>query len=87
MIRGAVNTPHCRFAEEVQQRNDNAIRDGEDAITHPINAFLLIKEMTTDWSRVVNMMRSNSADDFIRNVTHQRIVKRISYPTQVPFFR
>ncbi|VDK18430.1 unnamed protein product, partial [Anisakis simplex] len=70
-----------RFADDVQQRNDNAIADGEESITHPINAFLLIKEMTTDWRKVVNVMLSNSAEEFIRNATHQRIMKHIRYPT------
>nr|CDP99903.1 BMA-PHY-2, isoform h [Brugia malayi] len=72
-----------KFAQEIQKSNNKAIRDGEEAITHPINAFLLIKGMTTDWNKVIKIMRSNSADDFIRNVTYQRIVKRINYPTEV----
>uniref|UniRef100_F1L319 procollagen-proline 4-dioxygenase n=1 Tax=Ascaris suum TaxID=6253 RepID=F1L319_ASCSU len=71
-----------KFADEVQQRNDNAIAYGEESITHPINAFLLIKEMTTDWRKVVDIMMSNSADEFIRNVTHQRIMRRFRYPTE-----
>ncbi|KAK6101570.1 Prolyl 4-hydroxylase subunit alpha-1 [Brugia pahangi] len=72
-----------KFAQEIQESNNKAIRDGEEAITHPINAFLLIKGMTTDWNKVIKIMRSNSADDFIRNVTNQRIIKRINYPTEV----
>lgn len=72
-----------RFAEEVQMRSENAVADGEDHITHPVNAFLLIKGMTSDWLKVVGLMRSNSADDFIRNVSYQRILQKINYPTQV----
>ncbi|EFO16802.2 hypothetical protein LOAG_11701 [Loa loa] len=72
-----------KFAQEVQERNDKAIRDGEEAITHPVNAFLLIKGMTADWNKVVKIMRSNSADDFIRNVTRQRVIKNINYPTEM----
>ncbi|KHN73657.1 Prolyl 4-hydroxylase subunit alpha-1 [Toxocara canis] len=71
-----------KYASEVQRRNDNAMADGENSITHPINAFLLIKEMTTDWRKVVDVMMSNSADDFIRNVTHQRILKEFRYPAE-----
>ncbi|VDM97893.1 unnamed protein product, partial [Onchocerca ochengi] len=71
-----------RFAQEIQERDDEAIRNGEEAIKHPINAFLLIKGMVTDWNKVVKIMLSNSADDVIQNMTHQRIVKRISYPTE-----
>ncbi|MFH4982414.1 hypothetical protein AB6A40_009123 [Gnathostoma spinigerum] len=71
-----------RFALEVKQRNDNAIAGGEDSITHPINAFLLIKEMTSDWARVIEAMKYNSADMFIRNVTQQRLIQRVKYPTE-----
>ncbi|VDN54900.1 unnamed protein product [Dracunculus medinensis] len=71
-----------KFAEEVQMRSENAVADGEDHITHPVNAFLLIKGMTSDWLKVVGLMRSNSADDFIRNVSYQRILQKINYPTQ-----
>lgn len=56
------------------------------AITHPVNAFLLIKEMIMDWNKVIEIMRFNTADDFIHNVTQQRIDKRINYPTEVLFF-
>lgn len=75
-----------RLAEEIQEHNDKAIRDGEEAITHPINAFLLIKGMIEDWNKVVKIMRSNSANDFIRNVTGQRVTEHINYPTEVFFF-
>ncbi|VDM91575.1 unnamed protein product, partial [Onchocerca ochengi] len=71
-----------KFAQEVQERNDKAIQDGEEAIQHPINAFLLIKGMTTDWDKVVKMMRSNSFDEVIRNVTRQKDTKHINYPTE-----
>uniref|UniRef100_A0A8R1XPL3 procollagen-proline 4-dioxygenase n=1 Tax=Onchocerca volvulus TaxID=6282 RepID=A0A8R1XPL3_ONCVO len=71
-----------KFAQKVKEHDDIAIRDGERAIRHPINVFLLIKKMTTDWKEVVRSMQSNSADIVIRNVTRQRIIKRITYPTE-----
>ncbi|VDN07459.1 unnamed protein product, partial [Thelazia callipaeda] len=71
-----------KFAHEISVRNEKAVKDSMEMITHPINAFRLIKEMTTDWSEVINIMRSNSADDFIRNVTQQRAVNSINYPTK-----
>nr|AAL08488.1 prolyl-4-hydroxylase alpha subunit-like protein [Onchocerca volvulus] len=71
-----------KFAQEVQEHNDKAIRDGEEAIRHPINAFLLIKGMITDWNKIVKIMRSNSADDVIRNVTRHQDIKCINYPTE-----
>ncbi|MCP9263774.1 Prolyl 4-hydroxylase subunit alpha-1 [Dirofilaria immitis] len=71
-----------KFAQEIQERNDKAIKDGEEAIRHPINAFLLIKGMTADWKKVVKIMQSNSANDIIHNMTRQRSINRINYPTE-----
>ncbi|VDK84324.1 unnamed protein product [Onchocerca ochengi] len=71
-----------KFAQEVQEYNDKAIRDGEEAIRHPINVLLLIKKMITDWNKMVRIMLSNSVDDAIRNVTHQRADSRFNYPTE-----
>uniref|UniRef100_A0A8R1XRU6 procollagen-proline 4-dioxygenase n=1 Tax=Onchocerca volvulus TaxID=6282 RepID=A0A8R1XRU6_ONCVO len=71
-----------KFAQELEEHNDKAIRDGEGAIRCPINAFPLIKEMITDWSKAVKIMQSNSVDNVIRNVSHQRAIKRINFPTE-----
>ncbi|MCP9261189.1 Prolyl 4-hydroxylase subunit alpha-1 [Dirofilaria immitis] len=68
-----------RLAQEIKQHNDKAIQDGEEAIKHPVNAFLLIKGMVEDWNKVVKIMRFNLADDIIRNMTRQR---NINYPTE-----
>uniref|UniRef100_A0A2K6VMQ6 P4Ha_N domain-containing protein n=1 Tax=Onchocerca volvulus TaxID=6282 RepID=A0A2K6VMQ6_ONCVO len=64
-----------KFAQEIQEHNDKAIRDGEEAIRHPINAFLLIKAMISNWNKVVKIMRSNSADGVILNVTRQMAIR------------
>ncbi|VDM94698.1 unnamed protein product, partial [Onchocerca ochengi] len=71
-----------KFAREIHEHNDKALRNGEDAIRHPINTFLLIKSMTADWNKVVKIMQSNSANDVIRNVTSQKNIKYLYYPTQ-----
>ncbi|VDM92839.1 unnamed protein product [Onchocerca ochengi] len=71
-----------KLGQEVEGHNDKAIRDGEKAIGHPINAFLLIKGMIADWNKVIKIMRSNSAEDLIRNMTHQRTIRCTSYPTE-----
>ncbi|OZC05385.1 prolyl 4-Hydroxylase alpha-subunit, region, partial [Onchocerca flexuosa] len=70
------------FAQEVQERNYKVKRDGWEAIRHPIN--LLIKGIMTDWNKI-KIMLSNSADDAIRNITRQKDIKRIIYPTEVLF--
>ncbi|KAM3718280.1 Prolyl 4-hydroxylase subunit [Dirofilaria immitis] len=67
---------------EVQERNDKAIQGGEEAIRHPVNAFLLIKRMTANWNKAVKIMQNNSADDTVRNMFAQRAIKHINYPTE-----
>ncbi|MCP9263870.1 hypothetical protein DINM_007236 [Dirofilaria immitis] len=51
-----------KFAQEIQERNDKVIKDGEEAIRHPINASLLIEETTGYLKKVVKIMQSNSAN-------------------------
>ncbi|VDM93892.1 unnamed protein product [Onchocerca ochengi] len=67
-------------------KKDRAIRRGEEAIRHPINAFLLLKEMLSDWNKVVKIMRFNSTYGVIRNMTDQQATKRINYPTEEDLF-
>ncbi|KAM3722357.1 Prolyl 4-hydroxylase subunit [Dirofilaria immitis] len=71
-----------KFTQETQERDDETMRVDEEKIKHPVNAFLLIKKMTTEWNEIVKIMLSNSADNIIRNVTRQRAIKRINYPTE-----
>ncbi|OZC05466.1 prolyl 4-Hydroxylase alpha-subunit, region, partial [Onchocerca flexuosa] len=72
------------FLQKIREHNDKTIRDVEKAVKHPINAFLLVKEMITDWNKVMKIMQSNSADDVIRNITRQKTTfKRINYPTEI----
>lgn len=33
-----------------------------DYVANPVNAYLLIKRLTSDWSYVENMMRNNNAE-------------------------
>lgn len=41
-----------RFAEEYSSRNAEAENVGPDFVTNPINAYLLIKRLTTEWKKV-----------------------------------
>ncbi|VDM94413.1 unnamed protein product, partial [Onchocerca ochengi] len=72
-----------KFVQEVREHGNKSIRDGEEVMRYPINSFLPIKGMITDWNKVLKVMRSNSADDVIRMVIRQRTtIKRINYPTE-----
>ncbi|OZC05434.1 prolyl 4-Hydroxylase alpha-subunit, region [Onchocerca flexuosa] len=75
-----------KLLQKVEEHNDKVIRDGEETIRHPFNAFLLINGMITDWNKVIKIMRSNSADDIIRNMTRLRDIRHTYYPTEVLLF-
>ncbi|OZC06168.1 prolyl 4-Hydroxylase alpha-subunit, region [Onchocerca flexuosa] len=75
-----------KFVQEVQDNNDKSMTNSEEAIRHPINAFLLIKEMIKGWNKALKIMRLNSANDVIRNFTRQKVIKRLNYPTEHELF-
>jgi hypothetical protein len=38
------------------------MQSGMNYVMNPVNAFLLIKRLTTDWAQVERMMRTNMAE-------------------------
>ena len=62
------NTRHIHVYEEIQNR---AATDVEKYVGNPINSYLLIKKLTSDWKEVKTLMSSsfNSGDDILANAT------------------
>nr|CAD2185390.1 unnamed protein product [Meloidogyne enterolobii] len=52
----------------------------EEAVMNPVNAFLLIKRMTSDWKEIEKLMHYNMADQFIKNITDGRVLNSVKYP-------
>lgn len=44
---------------------------------NPVNAFLLIKRMTSDWKEIEKLMHYNMADQFIKNITDGRVLNSV----------
>ncbi|KIH62168.1 tetratricopeptide repeat protein, partial [Ancylostoma duodenale] len=76
------STVFSRFADEYIERNKDAEDVGPDFVTNPINAFLLIKRLTSEWKKVEEMMRNNVADKFIKNITENRIKNQVKFPQE-----
>lgn len=70
------------FAKDYQIRNQEALRLGGNYISNPVNAYVLIKRLTSDWSTVENMMRYNAAEDYLKNITSQRDSVFVKFPDQ-----
>ncbi|CAJ0570910.1 unnamed protein product, partial [Mesorhabditis spiculigera] len=69
-----------KFAEEYVTRNSEAQETGPEFVTNPINAFLLIKRLTSEWRQVEDTMRNNNADRFIKNITARREGNEVKFP-------
>lgn len=50
------------FALEYQNRNKRALKDGSEFLMNPLNAYLVVKRLTSDWEYVESLMRHNTAD-------------------------
>lgn len=48
-------------------------------IANPINAYLLIKRLNSDWRSIKQLMHSSVAESFIKNITEGRIAKAVSF--------
>jgi prolyl 4-hydroxylase len=62
------------------QKNAAAIKNGFDYIANPLNSYLLIKRLTSDWSYVESLMRNNMADVFLTNISSQRDSNNAKFP-------
>ncbi|CAI4231813.1 unnamed protein product [Auanema sp. JU1783] len=69
-----------KFAEEYVNRNNHAANVGPEFVTNPINAFLLIKRLTSEWKKVEEIMKNNRADSFIQNITENRLRGQVKFP-------
>jgi len=61
-----------RYAEAYQNQHDIASRDVQSYISNPINAYLLVKRLTTDWKHVENLIHSNVGVETIGNLSSYR---------------
>ncbi|GLV45494.1 prolyl-4-hydroxylase-alpha EFB [Carabus blaptoides fortunei] len=68
-----------RFAEDYQRQHDDASADVQTYLANPLNAYLLVKRLTTDWRQVEALMASNVGADFIANISSYREV--LKFPT------
>lgn len=72
-----------RFAEEYDKKNKEALNQGPQFVENPVNAFLLIKRLTSDWGFVDQLMKTNLAEEFLRNITEvqEQAAATIKFPT------
>ncbi|GLG99303.1 Prolyl 4-hydroxylase subunit alpha-2 [Gryllus bimaculatus] len=68
-----------RHYSEYAKEHDEASQDVQAYLSNPINAYLLVKRLTTDWKSVESQMVKDVGEGFIENITNYRSV--LKFPT------
>jgi prolyl 4-hydroxylase len=52
---------HVRILEEYESMYEEASADVSKYLANPLNAYLLVKRLTSDWKKVEGVMSKNAA--------------------------
>ncbi len=75
------NTRTHRYVAEYEQFGSRAADDQERFVGNPLNSFLLIKKMTSDWKEVKELIKQSPAEDFLANLT-SRQQRSLKWPSE-----
>lgn len=64
------------FLEEYEKIYEEASVDVQKYLSNPINAYLIVKRLTSDWKQVEGVMTQNVGPAFVHNITQHRSVLR-----------
>ncbi|XP_031337865.1 prolyl 4-hydroxylase subunit alpha-1 isoform X4 [Photinus pyralis] len=68
-----------KYSEIYKQQHTEASEDIENYIANPINAYILIKRLTTDWQHVESLMNMQLGHDYLKNISMYR--EYLKFPT------
>lgn len=55
-VNHTIETFFLRVAEDLEKHSTDGLVDPEDHLSNPVNSFLLVKRLTTDWQHTVNTL-------------------------------
>lgn len=61
-----------KYVDIYQNQHNKAIKDVNSYISNPINAYTLVKRLTTDWNDVEELMSTQVSTDFLNNITYYK---------------
>lgn len=68
-----------RNVEDYAREHEEASRNIQQYLSNPINAYLLVKRLTTDWKRVEELITEDVGKSFVANITNSR--SDLKFPT------
>jgi len=69
-----------KFVKDYEALRDNAFESEEKFVGNPLNSFLLIKKLTSDWKTVQNLIQNSVGEKFVANLTEQRDSFTLRWP-------
>jgi hypothetical protein len=66
--------------EDYAREHEEASRNIQQYLSNPINAYLLVKRLTTDWRRVEELITEDVGKAFVANITNSR--SDLKFPTE-----
>jgi prolyl 4-hydroxylase len=70
-----------KLVKHYQTMRDEAEAAGESFVGNPLNSFLLIKKLTSDWKEVRSLIQASSGDHLVGNLTEQRQQFGLRWPS------
>lgn len=68
-----------RNVEDYAREHEEASRNIQQYLSNPINAYLLVKRLTTDWKRIEELITEDVGKGFVANITTSR--NDLKFPT------
>jgi len=68
-----------RNVDDYAREHEEASRNIQQYLSNPINAYLLVKRLTTDWKKVEELITEDVGKSFVANITNSR--SDLKFPT------
>lgn len=68
------------FSFTARYHDDTTTNRNMTDVTDPVRAYLFIKGLSSEWKELKELLHSNTAEQFIKNINDERLSKAIKYP-------
>ena len=69
-----------RLLDDYKSVRNQASQSGEQFVGNPLNSFLLIKKLTSDWKQVEALVLGGSGDQLLKNISRERDYYGLKWP-------
>jgi len=69
-----------KLLDDYKSVRNQASRSGEQFVGNPLNSFLLIKKLTSDWKQVEALVLGGSGDQLLKNISRERDYYGLKWP-------